>query len=579
MTRPAPPQSDLRESGIEIVKRTSRQLRGTIGEGLAAPDSGFVEDDATLLKFHGIYQQFDRDSATARKQKGLEKEHSFMIRLRVPAGKLTAAQYARLDNLVGQVGDGRLRITTRQTLQFHGVLKDELRSAIGAIDGELLTTFGACGDVVRNVITTPAPLADAVHHRLAADAAMLSGALLPKSRAWHEIWLDGARVDSAAAVADAEPLYGETYLPRKFKIGLAAPEDNSVDVLTNDLAAIALFDGDQLTGYTLALGGGLGMTHGKPATYPRLATPVAFVAPDGLLSAVQAVVRMQRDHGERFNRKHARLKYLVDERGIDWVRAALEADLGHPLAPAPALPSFSVPDHLGWHAQGDGRFWLGVPVPSGRIADSGTCGLRWGLRAAVERFDADPVLTPDQNILLSNLAAEDRLPLKALLRDHGIALADEITPLDRWSLACPALPSCSLALTEAERVREPLVAALAAALTRHGLGEEAIALRITGCANGCARPYSAEIGIVGRVPGAYALYVGGSFEGARLGCRLFDRVPYDELIVRLDALFGYFAAARAPGERFGDFCARHDCDALAAVALEGEAVRALGGVS
>ena len=578
MTRSSASQPGAGESAIEIVKRASRGLRGTIGAGLCARESGFVEDDATLLKFHGIYQQLDRDSATARKQRGLEKGHSFMIRLRVPAGRLTAAQYARLDDMAGQVGDGRMRITTRQTLQFHGVLKDELRAAIGAIDGALLTTFGACGDVVRNVVSTPAPIADAIHHRLAADAVMLSVALLPKSRAWHEIWIDGARVDGAAA-AEAEPLYGDTYLPRKFKIGLATPEDNSVDVLTNDLALIARFDGERLEGYTLALGGGLGMTHRKAATYPRLATPIAFLAPDDLLGAVQAVVRLQRDYGERFNRKQARLKYLVDERGVDWIRATLEADLGHALAPVRPLAPFTVPDHLGWHAQGDGRFWLGVPVPSGRIADSGPCGLRRGLRAAIERFGADPVLTPDQNILLSNLAAEDRRPLEALLRDHGIALADEIVPLDRWALACPALPSCSLALTEAERVREPLVAALAASLARHGLAEEAITLRITGCANGCARPYGAEIGIVGRVPGAYALYVGGSFEGTRLGCRLFDRVPHDDLVARLDALFGYFAAARTPGERFGDFCARHDCDELAAVALEGEAVRALGGVS
>ena len=389
---------------------------------------------------------------------------------------------------------------------------------------------------------------------------MLSSALLPKSRAYHEIFLDEAPADTSGR--EEEPLYGATYLPRKFKIGLAHPGDNTVDVLTNDLAYIALFEGDRLLGYQVCIGGGLGMTHNKPRTYPRLATPVGFVGPDDLLRVAEAVIKLQRDHGDRSDRRRARLKYLVDDKGLDWVKAELARYYGEALPPLRVMPRLRVPELLGWHAQGDGRLWLGVPVPSGRIQDTKTVRLRTALREIVQRFGADPVFTPQQDVLLSNLTAEAKAPIEAILRDHRVALAEDLTPLSRWTLACAALPTCGLALTEAERVREPIVAQLDAALARQGLAGERISLRITGCPNGCARSYAGDIGLVGRVPGSFAIFVGGDFEGTRLSFKLVERVPQDAIGGTLEPLFAAFAAERMGGEGFGDWCNRQGLDAL-----------------
>ncbi|MGH6953723.1 MAG: NADPH-dependent assimilatory sulfite reductase hemoprotein subunit, partial [Alphaproteobacteria bacterium] len=528
---------DRSQSKVEATKRASHGLRGTIAEEIARPGRQVSDDAHQLLKFHGTYQQYDRDSATRRKQEGLEKEFQFMVRVRIPGGRLGADQYLALDRLADEYANGSLRVTTRQGIQFHGILKRDLKATIAGVNRSLLTTFAACGDVVRNVMTTPAPIRDAIHARLEDDARLLSERLLPGTRAYHEIWLDGEPV----ALGEPEPLYGEAYLPRKFKIGLAAPEDNSVDVLTNDLAIIALFEGDRLEGYNIALGGGLGMTHNKPRTYPRLATPVAFVEPDRLVAAVDAVIALQRDHGDRADRKHARLKYVVDEKGLPWVKATLEGYYGGPLAPPRPMPPFKVPDHLGWHAQGDGRWYLGVPVPSGRIKDADAIRLRTALREVVTRFRSDPVLTASQDVLLSNVAEGDREAVTALLRRHGVALAEDLSLVSRWSLACPALPTCGLALAEAERIREPLIAEVERALERQGLIAERLSIRITDCPNGCTRPYAGDIGLVGRMPGHYALFVGGDFEGTRLNFRLIDRVAEAEVPAVLEALFAHFA--------------------------------------
>ncbi len=547
-------------SGVERLKEASRFLRGEIAAELAAPGREVSEDAYNLLKFHGTYEQHDRDTATERKQRGEEKEFSFMVRVRMTGGMLTAGQYLALDALADRYGNGTLRITTREGVQFHGVIKQDLKASIAAINQTLLTTQAACGDVVRNVTATPAPRRDAVHARIRADAAMLSAALLPASRAYHELFLDEAA--QAELGTEPEPLYGPTYLPRKFKIGIAAPEDNSIDVLTNDLGIVALFEGERLVGYNFALGGGLGMTHNRKDTYPRLATPLCFVGPDDLRRGVEAVIALQRDFGDRSDRRRARLKYLLDERGLDWAKATLEGYFGAPLAPPRPQPSFEIPEILGWHAQGDGKFWLGVPVPSGRIEDRGDCRLRSALRAAVARFGADPVLTGQQDILLTNLAPADRGPVEALLRDHGVVLAETLTPLARWSLACPALPTCGLALAEAERVHRPIVAAIEAALARVGLAGERISLRLTGCPNGCARPYAGDIGIVGRMPGHYALYVGGDFAGTRLSFKLHDKIAEADLAPALAPLFAAFAEQRCDDEGFGDFCTRLGTEAL-----------------
>ena len=547
-------------SKAEAIKQQSRQLRGNLARDLADTATPFDNAGYSLLKFHGIYQGYDRDSATERKQRGDEKLWQFMVRVRIPGGRLTADQYLALDGLADRYANGSLRVTTRQSIQFHGVVKPGLKSTIAEINQALLTTLAACGDVVRTVTTVPAPIRDAVHRRLEDDARRLSTHLLPKTGAYHEIWLDGERVTPDDEAAD--PLYGERYLPRKFKIGLAIPDDNTIDVLTNDLAIVALFDGERLTGYNFLLGGGHGMTHNKPQTYPRLATPVAFVEPDDLLEATAAVVRLHRDWGDRGNRRHARLKYVIAERGDDWARDRLSEDLGKKLNPCLVMPEFQVPDHLGWHEQGNGRLYLGVPVASGRIVDDERMLLRSALRDIVARFRCNPILMPSQDIILSEIDPADRTTITALLREYGVRLAEELLPVERWALACPALPSCGLALTEAERVREDIIGAIAAGLERWGLERERLSVRITGCPNGCARPYSGDIGIVGRVPGYYSLYVGGDFEGTRLNQAIVERIDIAGLADALDPLFALFARSRTAREGFGDFCHRIGVAAL-----------------
>jgi sulfite reductase (ferredoxin) len=545
-------------SKVEVLKGESRALRGRLIEGLADGRPAFDEDGYNLLKFHGVYQGYDRDSATERKQKGLDKLHQLMVRTRLPGGRLSAAQYLALDAIADRFGNSTLRITTRQTIQFHGVVKAALKETIASINEAMITTLGACGDIVRNVTTIAAPIRDAVHARLADDAKRLSRHLTPATRAYHEIWLDGAPVGEA----EDEPLYGATYLPRKFKIGLGIPEDNSVDVLINDLAIVALYEDGALQGYNFALGGSLGMTHNKPKTFPRLASFVAFIEPDDLLAAAAAVVRLHREHGDRADRKHARLKYLIAERGEEWAKAQLEAYLGKRLAYPRAMPRFAVIDHLGWHEQGDGLLYLGLPVASGRIADRSGASLRTALREIVGRFGCDPILSPTQDILLSNIAPENRAAIDAALRAHGVVAVSDLTQVRRWSLACPALPTCGLALTEAERIQTPLIDAIEERLARHDLLDERFSIRITGCPNGCARPYAGDVGLVGRMPGFFALYVGGDFAGTRLSFNLVDKLAENSVPDTLEILFALFAASRETGEGFGDFCHRMGRDVL-----------------
>jgi len=544
-------------SKAEAVKRQSRQLRGHIARDLADAAAPFDKEGYSLLKFHGVYQGYDRDSATELKQRGESKAWQFMVRVRIPGGRLTAGQYLALDALADRQANGSLRITARQSIQFHGIVKAGLKATIAEVNAALLTTLAACGDVVRTVTTVPAPIRDPVHRRLEADARSLSTYLLPRTRGYHEIWVEGAPWrEDAGTVEEPDPLYGERYLPRKFKAGLAIPEDNTIDVLTNDLAIVALFEGDHLAGYNFLLGGGHGMTHNNPKTYPRLATPVAFIEPEDLLEAAAAVVRLHRDHGDRGNRRHARLKYVIAENGEDWARERLEEYLGKALEPSREMPAFSVPDHLGWHEQGDGRLYLGIPVSSGRVVDSTQSCIRTALREIVERFGCDPILMPSQDIILSEIRPQDRDTIEGVLREHGVSRAEDIAPAGRWALACPALPSCGLALTEAERVRDDIVAGIEARLRHYGLEHERLSIRITGCPNGCARPYTGDIGIVGRMPGFYSLYIGGDFAGTRLNSAVADKVPLHAIAETLDPLFALYASAYAMGEGFGDFCHR-----------------------
>jgi sulfite reductase (ferredoxin) len=556
-------------SKAEAIKRQSRQLRGHLARDLADTATPFDGEGYSLLKFHGIYQGYDRDSATELKQAGNSKHYQLMVRVRIPGGRLTADQYLALDGIADAHANGSLRVTTRQSIQFHGIVKSGLKAAIGEINAGLMTTLAACGDVVRTVTTSPAPIRDPVHDRLEADARLLSTELLPTSGAYKEIWVDGEPWGGEEGAQEApDPLYGDRYLPRKFKIGLAVPEDNTIDVLTNDLGIIALWEDGALVGYNFFLGGGHGATHNKPATYPRMGTAVCFVEPGDLVETVKAVVRLHRDWGDRGNRRHARLKYVIAERGEEWARQRLSEDLGKTLAPVRPMAKFQVPDHLGWHEQGDGRLYLGLPISSGRIIDGGCANLRTALREIVAEFRVDPILMPSQDIILSEIDPADRDAIEARLRAYGVRFGSDMVPAERWALACPALPTCGLALTEAERVSDLLVAEIVERMGRWGVEQERLSIRITGCPNGCARPYSGDIGIVGRIPGFYSIYVGGDFEGTRLNEVVAERIRLGEVADVLDPLFALYATSRREGEGFGDFCHRVGIPALQQVLLD-----------
>ena len=544
-------------SKAEAVKQQSRHLRGHLARDLADTATPFDGEGYSLLKFHGIYQGYDRDSATELKQAGNSKHYQLMVRVRIPGGRLKADQYLALDRIGDAYANGSLRVTTRQSIQFHGIVKSGLKAAMGEINAGLMTTLAACGDVVRTVTTSPAPIRDKVHDRLEADARLLGSALLPQTGAYQEVWVDGEKwSEDQGAEEPTDPLYGERYLPRKFKIGIAIPEDNTIDVLTNDLGIVALWEQGELVGYNFFIGGGHGATHNKPETYPRMASAVCFVEPADLLDATKAVVRLHRDWGDRGNRRHARIKYIIAERGEEWARERLSEDLGKELAPARPMPRFRVPDYLGWHEQGDGKLYLGLPISSGRIIDESRSKLRTALHEIVAEYGADPILMPSQDILLSEIDPAHRDAIDAKLRAYGVTVAADLKPAQRWALACPALPTCGLALTEAERVSDMLVSEIVERMARWGVDNERVSIRITGCPNGCARPYSGDIGIVGRIPGFYSIYVGGDFEGSRLNEVVAERIRLGEVPDVLDPLFALYAASRRPEEGFGDFCHR-----------------------
>lgn len=551
---------DIKEkkpSGQEGIKEASVYLKGNIAEELADASSPYVSDESyELLKFHGSYQGYDRDSATQRKKAGLEKIWEFMLRMKCPGGRLSAKQYLVLDDICDKYANGTLRITTRQTFQFHCIVKENLKKHIAAINEILLSTLGGCGDVVRNVMCTAAPIRDKIHERLLSDTLAIAEFCTPKTSAYHEIWVDGENVARTADNENYEPLYGKFYLPRKFKIGLATPDDNSLDVLTHDLAIVLLFDGEELQGYNICLGGGLGMTHNKPETYPRLATPIAFVKPDELLKVTEAVVKLQRDHGDRSNRKRARLKYVLDDNGIEWMRKTLEEYVGSKMENARPMPAFKIPDHMGWHEQKDGKWFLGIVVSSGRIADREDEKVRSGLREVIKKFGMNITLTADQNIILCDIAEDQKSEITIMLKSYGIKLAEDLTPVYKNFLACVALPTCGKALAEAERVKLPLVADVEKVLSKHGLSDEKMAIRIAGCPNGCSRPYVGDIGLVGRIPEHYAIFIGGDFEGTRLNKKIFDRVPFANVPEILDIMFAKFKNERNEGEGFGDFAHR-----------------------
>ncbi|MCI0397668.1 MAG: NADPH-dependent assimilatory sulfite reductase hemoprotein subunit [Chloroflexi bacterium] len=539
---------------VENFKGESDYLRGTIGQELHSGENHFGEASKQLLKFHGLYQQDDRDQRDGARRP--EKEYSFMIRSKIPGGRLTAEQYLVHDELAGRYGNGTLRITTREDFQLHGVLKGELKQTLAAMNETLITTLGACGDLVRNVMCCPVPPGEPLRAELYACARRISDHLRPHTRAYHEIWLDGEKVSSGET--GEEPIYGQNYLPRKFKIAIAYPGDNCVDVYTQDVGLVPVVQGGALQGYNLLVGGGLGMTHNKPETFPRLADALAFVLPAEVVPAVEAVVTIHRDHGDRGNRKHARLKYLVHDWGIERFRAEVERRLGYRLSPVVPTPPFELELHLGWHEQGDGCVYLGLSVENGRIQDTGNSGLKTGLREIIRAFRPGIALTPNQDILLTGLDPADREPIEAILRRYAIPTPGQLANVQLYSMACPALPTCGLALAESERALPAIIDELEAELAQLGLQDERLTVRMTGCPNGCARPYVADLAFVGRSADKYVIYVGGRRDGTRLNRPYQDLVPRDELVATIRPLLVHFSQARQPGESFGDFCHRVD---------------------
>jgi sulfite reductase (NADPH) hemoprotein beta-component len=536
-------------SANERIKENSRFLRGTIAEGLTIPETGAIaDDDQQLTKFHGIYLQDDRDLRAERGRQRMEKAFIFMARMRVPSGILTPVQYLAADRMARERGNGTLRFTTRQTIQFHGIIKSNLRPLIQGLHTEMMDTIAACGDVNRNVCASVDPWRRAGHAAVSKLAGDIGTHLLPRSRAWHEIWIGEERV--AGGVEEDEPIYGRTYMPRKFKIGVALPPHNDVDVFAQDLGFVAIEQRRKIVGYDVIIGGGMGMTHGEPETYPRAGNVIGFCKPEHAIAVAEAVVTMQRDHGDRSNRKQARLKYTIDRMGLDAFVAGLNERLAVKLQPAKGFKFASTGDRLGWAEDEIGQHHVTLYVENGRISGRARDGLREIAALNVGRF----IITPNQNLVLADIPGVQKAAVAALLHEYG--LDQQAGGLRRNAVACVALPTCGLALAESERYLPSLVTRLEAELEALGLDGEEITIRMTGCPNGCARPYMSEIGLVGRSPGLYNLYLGGAHDGSRLSKLHARDVDDDGIVAALRPVFAAYATDRQNNESFGDFVIR-----------------------
>jgi sulfite reductase (NADPH) hemoprotein beta-component len=540
----------------ERIKEASDYLRGTLAEGLRDQITGsIVEDNAQLVKFHGMYLQDDRDLRGERARKKMEKAFAFMIRVRVPGGVCTPAQWLTLDKIARDYGNGTVRITTRQAVQLHGVIKSNLKATLKQIDDALLSTIAACGDVNRNVMSNPNPYQSRAHGAALALARAISDHLTPRTPAYREIWLDGERIVGGEDEA-VEPIYGKTYLPRKFKTVVAVPPSNDVDVFAHDLGFIAILDrAGNVEGWNVTVGGGMGMTHGEPETYPRAADVMGFCRTADAVAVAEAVVTVQRDWGDRANRKHARLKYTIEDRGLAAFHAEVERRARVKLGEARPFTFTSTGDRYGWTEGESGRAHLTLYIENGRVLDApGRAQLLTGVRQIAELHDGDFRFTANQNVIIANVAEDKRATIAKLAAEHG--LLAPASGLRRNAVACVALPTCGLALAESERYLPDLVTALEARLAVHGLAEDDIVIRMTGCPNGCARPYLAEIGLVGKGPGRYNLYLGAAFEGTRLSKLYAEDLDHTAIVAALEPVIAAYAAERRKGERLGDFVVR-----------------------
>ena len=578
VTTPISPTAKV--SKVEGIKERSNYLREPLASELLEDTTHFTDAAVQILKFHGSYQQDNRDN----RAKGQEKDYQMMLRTRSPGGFIPAQLYLTLDSLSDRYGNGTLRVTTRQGFQLHGILKKNLKATLGEIIRSMGSTLAACGDVNRNVTAPPAPYKNRPEYGYAWEYANnIADLLTPQTGAYYEIWLDGEKVISAEEAPEVkaarqkdtnginkndpiEPIYGQHYMPRKFKIGVTVPGDNSIDIYTNDLGLVVITDANgELRGFNILAGGGLGRTHNKEETFPRMADPIGYVDKENVYDLVKAIVATQRDYGDRGDRRHARMKYILEEWGVEKFRSTVEGYFGQKIAPYQPLPDWKYQDFLGWNEQGDGKLFFGLSVENGRVKNEGSFQLKTALKVIIERFQLPMRLTANHNIILYEIEPQDQQAIEAILKEHGIITNPaEIDPLTRYAMACPAWPTCGLAITESERILPSVIERIRALLNRLGLSKEQFVIRMTGCPNGCARPYMAELGFVGSAPNSYQLWLGGTADQTRLARPYLDKMAIDDLEKVLEPIFVYFQQDQQNNETFGEFCHRVNFPALQA---------------
>jgi sulfite reductase (ferredoxin) len=579
MVKSAPsPIASRKPSKVEGIKENSNFLREPVATEILQDTTHFTENAVQLLKFHGSYQQDNRDNRT----KGQEKDYQFMLRTKNPGGLVPPQLYLALDKIADEYGNQTLRATTRQGFQLHGILKKNLKSAIATIVKNLGSTLGACGDINRNVMAPPAPFKNRPEYQYAWEYAQnIADLLSAQTGAYYEIWLDGEKAISGEENPEVkaarqrngngtiihdneEPIYGTYYMPRKFKICVTVPGDNSIDLYSQDLTLVVITNKKkQLEGFNIFAGGGLGRTHGKEETFARLADPIGYVAKDDVYDIVKAIVATQRDYGDRTDRRHARLKYLINDWGVDKFRTQVEEYFGKPVEAFKPLPEFKYYDFLGWNEQGDGKLFLGISIDNGRIKDEGSFQLKTALREIVEQFNLSIRLTANHNLIFYDIEPDNKQAIQDILSRHGVGDdPSKIEPLVRYAMACPALPTCGLAITESERAIPGILERVRALLDKVGLQNEHFVVRMTGCPNGCARPYLAELGFVGSAPESYQLWLGGSPNQTRLAQPYTEKLHHNDLDTFLEPIFVYFKKSRKSKEKFGDFCDRVGFDAI-----------------
>lgn len=573
-------------SKVEGLKERSNYLREPVASELLLDTTHFTEDAIQILKFHGSYQQDNRDNRV----KGQEKDYQFMLRTRSPGGFIPPELYLTLDQLSEDYGNHTLRATTRQGFQIHGILKKNLKTVFAAIIRNMGSTLGACGDLNRNVMAPPAPYKDRPEYQYAWEYAdKIADLLTPQTGAYYELWLDGEKVISAEEAPEVkaarqrningtnftdkeEPIYGQHYMPRKFKIAVTVPGDNSIDIYTQDVSLVVITNAQgELEGFNVLAGGGLGRTHNKEETFARMADAIGYVEKDDIYDAVKAIVATQRDYGDRVNRRHARMKYLLHDWGVEKFRETVEGYFGKKFAPYKPLPAFKYHDYLGWNEQGDGKLFLGISIENGRVKDEGTFRLKTALREIVKDYALPMRLTANHNVIIYEIEPSQQLAIQQILDKYGIHISPEgIEPLVRYSMACPALPTCGLAITESERAIPGILERIRSVLNKLGLENEHFVVRMTGCPNGCARPYMAELGFVGSAPESYQVWLGGSPDQTRLAQAYVDRMPDRDLETFLEPIFVFFKQERKPEESFGDFCDRVGFEAIRQFTVEYE---------